>query len=105
MGERIEPTAYIQRAFDFEVELGGTEEVRRLHRLHESLAPYLDTQQLRQLVAEHRDLRAALQSDQPPIEVLALLDTLSALLRPSPTEQIRSPAKELGLQHLLVCRF
>jgi DNA repair protein RadC len=97
MRERIEPTAYIQRAFDFEVELGTTEEVRKLHRLHESLAPYLDRQQLRQMAAEHRDLRAALQSDQPPTEVLALLDTLSALLRPSPAEQIRSPADVAGL--------
>ena len=97
MPERFDPQGYIQKAFDFEAELGATEEVRRLHRLHESLAPYLDTQQLRQLVAEHRDLRAALQSDQPPTEVLALLDTLSALLRPSPTEQIRSPADVAGL--------
>jgi DNA repair protein RadC len=97
MGERIEPTVYIQRAFDFEAELGTTEEVRRLHRLHESLAPYLDTQQLRQLVAEHQDLRAALQSDHPPAEVLALLDTLAALLQPSPTEQIRSPADVVGI--------
>jgi len=97
MPERFDPTGYIQKAFDFEAELGTTEEVRRLHRLHESLAPYLDRQQLRQLVAEHRDLRAALQSDQPPAEVLALLDTLSALLRPSPTEQIRSPADVVGI--------
>jgi DNA repair protein RadC len=97
MPERFDPQGYIQRVFDFEAELGTTEEVRKLHRLHESLAPYLDRQQLRQLVAEHRDLRAALQSDQPPTEVLALLDTLSALLRPSPTEQIRSPSDVAGL--------
>jgi DNA repair protein RadC len=97
MSERFDHHGYIQKAFDFEAELGMTEEVRRLHHLHESLAPYLDTQQLRQLVAEHGDLRAALQSDQPPAEVLALLDTLSALLRPSPTEQIRSPADVAGI--------
>jgi proteasome lid subunit RPN8/RPN11 len=97
MPERFDSQGYIQRAFDFEAELGTTEEIRKLHRLHESLAPYLDRQQLRQLVAEHRDLRAALQSDHPPAEVLALLDTLSALLRPSPTEQIRSPADVAGM--------
>jgi DNA repair protein RadC len=97
MPERFDPHGYIQQAFEFEAELGATEEAHKLHRLHESLAPYLDTQQLRQLVAEHRDLRAALQSDQPPAEVLALLDTLSALLRPSPTEQIRSPADVAGM--------
>jgi DNA repair protein RadC len=97
MPERFDPPGYIQQPFDFEAELGTSAEVRKLHRLHESLVPYLDTQQLRQLVAEHRDLRAALQSDQPPAEVLALLDTLSALLRPSPTEQIRSPADVVGI--------
>jgi len=46
MPERFDPQGYIQKAFDFEAELGATEEVRRLHRLHESLAPYLDRQQL-----------------------------------------------------------
>jgi hypothetical protein len=97
MPERFDPYGYIQQAFAFEAELRTTEEAHKLHRLHESLAPYLDTQQLRQLVAEHRDLRAALQSDQPPAEVLALLDTLAALLRPSPTEQIRSPANVVGI--------
>ena len=97
MPERFDHQGYIQQAFDFEAELGMTEEAHKLHRLHESLAPYLDTQQLRQLVAEHRDLRAALRSDQPPAEVLGLLDTLSALLRPSPTEQIRSPADVAGI--------
>ena len=62
MPERFDPHGYIQRAFDFEAELGTTEEVRKLHRLHESLAPYLDTQQLRQLVAYHGDLRRYCQS-------------------------------------------
>src|SRR6476660_7168607 len=97
MPERFDHQGYIQQAFDFEAEPGTTEEVRKLHHLHESLAPYLDTQQLRQLVAEHTDLREALQSDQPPVEVLALLDTLSALLRPSPMEQIRSPRDVVGI--------
>src|SRR6478672_4838832 len=97
MPERFHPEGYIQRTFDFEIEQRMTEEAHQLHRLHESLAPYLDRQQLRQLVAEHRDLRTALQSDQPPAEVLALLDTLSALLRPSPTEQIRSPRDVAGI--------
>lgn len=97
MPERFDHQGYIQKAFDFEAELGTTEEVRRLHRLHESLDPYLNRQQLRQLVAEKRDVRAALQSDRPPTEVLALLDTLSALLRPSLTEQIRSPSDVAGL--------
>jgi RadC-like JAB domain len=97
VSERFDPRGYIQEAFDFEMELMDTEEAHKLHRLHESLAPYLDIQQLRQLVAEHGDLREALLSDRPPAEVLALLDTLSALLRPSPTEQIKSPSDVAAL--------
>jgi DNA repair protein RadC len=52
---------------------------------------------LRQLVAEHRDLNAALRSDAPPAQVLALIETLSALLYPSPQEQIRTPSDVAAL--------
>jgi hypothetical protein len=95
--ERFDPTSYIQRSLDFEGEPEDTEESHNLRRLHESLAPYLDIQQLRQLVTTQGDLKAALSSDRPPAEVLALVDTLSALLRPTPSEQIRRPADAVGL--------
>jgi hypothetical protein len=65
--------------------------------LRESLAPYLDTEQLRQRAASQQDLHAALRSDNPPPEVLAFIDTLSVLLRPSSHEQIRSPADVAAL--------
>src|SRR5947207_4563023 len=85
-----EATGYVQRAFDFEEEPAERER-RDVLRLRESLAPYLDTEQLRQLAASREDLHAALRSDRPPAEVLALIDTLSILLRPSSHEQIKSP--------------
>jgi len=70
---------------------------QNLQRLHESLAPYVDTAYLRQLAARQLDLRQALRSDNPPAEVLALIDTLSALLRPEPRLQIKSPVDVVGL--------
>jgi len=82
--------AYIQRAFDFGDDLAPEEEPN-LRRLREGIAPYLDVEQLRQLAAEHGDVYAALRSDAAPAQVRALVDTLSALLRPPVYEQIRSP--------------
>jgi DNA repair protein RadC len=61
--------------------------------LREALAPYLDIPHLRRLAAQGDDLRAALNDGvEPPDEVLALLDTLAVLLRPSEREVVRSPA-------------
>lgn len=99
MPERINPSDYIQTTFSLEPEpaIAETEETQKLIRLHESLAPYIDTEKLRQFVAEHQDLKGALRSDRPPADVIALLDTLAALLRPSPAEQIRSPADVAGI--------
>jgi hypothetical protein len=95
--ERYDPLEYVQRTLDFDEDEHSTNELGNLRRLHESLAPYLDAQQLRQLVVEHQDLHAALRSDRPPAEVLALVDALSALLRPVPHEQIKSPADVVAL--------
>jgi DNA repair protein RadC len=95
--ERIEPIGYVQTTFTFEDEGEDSAELSNLRQLHESLAPYLDVPRLRQLVAERSDIYAALRSDRPPAEVLALMDTLAALLRPSPTEQIRNPRDAVAL--------
>lgn len=64
---------------------------RQLHKLHEGLAPYLDTRQLRRLAAAGGELQQALRSDTPPVEVAVLLETLSAVLRPIRREKIDSP--------------
>jgi hypothetical protein len=96
MSERFNLPEYVQRTFAFDDE-PLTEEMTRLHRLHESLAPYVDAAYLRQLLIQQCDLREALRSDNPPAEVLALIDTLSALLRPAPREQIRSPRDVVAL--------
>jgi len=96
MSERFAPSEYIQRTFAFDDE-PLDEEMQKLHQLHESLAPYVDTAYLRQLTIQPRDLREALRSDNPPAEVLALIDTLSALLRPEPRVQIKSPLDVVGL--------
>lgn len=62
----------------------------RLLRL--ALKPYMSVRQLRRLAAQDSmELLTALMSDQPPPEVLALIDLLSVLLRPLPREQINSP--------------
>jgi DNA repair protein RadC len=97
MSKEGEPAEYIQRTFDFEEYEPFDEQTQRLHRLHESLAPYLDTHSLRQLAARQLDLYQALRSDHPPAEVLALVDTLAALLRPGPREQIKSPTDVAAL--------
>jgi hypothetical protein len=53
MSERFNPSEYVQRTFAFDDEpLNG--EAQRLHRLHESLAPYMDIAYLRQLAIEQQ---------------------------------------------------
>jgi DNA repair protein RadC len=60
--------------------------------IREVLAPYLNIPQLRRLAAlDGEYLRDALLTDEPPAEVLALLDALAALLCPLPREQISGP--------------
>jgi DNA repair protein RadC len=65
--------------------------------LREALTPYIDLAQLRRLAAAGDDLRAALVGDDTPPEVTALLETLAALLRPTPREQVKSPADVAAL--------
>jgi DNA repair protein RadC len=61
--------------------------------LREALAPYISLPKLRRLAAQQgTPLREALLTDQPPADVLALIDALGALLRPVPREQISAPA-------------
>jgi DNA repair protein RadC len=93
-----EPLGYVQRSFTFEWDDDEPAlEAMRVRRLHEGLAPYIDTQQLRRLVAEQRDIYEALRSPTPPPEISALLDTLASILRPRSREQIKSPADIAGL--------
>jgi DNA repair protein RadC len=68
-------------------------------KLREALAPYLDLPTLQRLAAmPGADLKEALRgSTAPPAEVLALLDTMTALLRPSERTQIKSPADVAAL--------
>jgi DNA repair protein RadC len=68
-------------------------------KLREALAPYLDLATLQRLAATpSADLRQAIIADgEPPAEVLALLDTVVMLLRPSERVQIKSPADVAAL--------
>jgi len=60
--------------------------------LQEALAPYLSIPQLRHLAGlDGEYIRDALLTDEPPADVLALLDALAALLCPLPREQITRP--------------
>lgn len=62
-------------------------------QLQEVIAPFLNLRQLRRLASQGSDaLHAALRSDHPPQEVVALLAALVALLRPVRHEQVTSPA-------------
>lgn len=61
-------------------------------KLREALAPYLNVRQLRHLASEGMNLYDALTYGNPPKEVLDLLDTLAAILRPMQREQISRPA-------------
>lgn len=65
--------------------------------LRDALTPYIDVPRLRRLAAAGDDLHAALVAQPAPPEVLALLATLAVLLRPSPREQITSPADVAAL--------
>lgn len=67
-------------------------------KLREALSPYLDLGTLRHLAAGEEDIRQALRgSGDPPPEVVALLDTLTVLLRPTERTQIKGPSDVAGL--------
>lgn len=66
--------------------------------LTEALAPYLNLPALRRLVgADVTRINEAMTGAELPAGVLALLDALSALLRPTPREQITGPADVAAL--------
>jgi DNA repair protein RadC len=85
---------YEQHTFSFD---GLERPPRRLYttedivRLHEALEPFIDLSDLRRGVAEQRDIYEALRVDKPPPAVRAIVEALSAVLRPVSREQIRSP--------------
>lgn len=91
--EQLQPE-YEQQAFDWSA---LEQPPRRLYTayevaaLHQALEPFIDLAQLRQFAVEHHMLHEALRSDQPPQEVRAIMETLSAVLRPMQREKIRSP--------------
>lgn len=66
-------------------------------RLREALAPYINVRRLRRLASNGAELHEALRTSSPPVEVLALIDTLATLLRPDQHEQITSPADVAAL--------
>lgn len=73
-------------------EPSSTFDDERARHLQEALAAYhLDSVTLRDLAAQGSDLFQALRSGAAPPEVYELLAALTALLRPLPREQIRSP--------------
>jgi hypothetical protein len=59
--------------------------------LRDALAPYLDTDRLRQLASDHQRLEDALRTRDIPEEVSLLLDLLQVVLKPRQRYQIRSP--------------
>ena len=77
----------------------ATRRTRPIDRtLREALAPYIDPAKLRHLAAHNEDLRLALiDGVNPPAEVLALLETLTVVLRPADRQCIRSPEDAAAL--------
>jgi DNA repair protein RadC len=76
------------------------DEGRQLRRLHDALSAYVDLRELRRLAGSPDALHEALRVPEPPREVLALLDTLKALLMPTERTQIRSPTDAAGVLSL-----
>jgi DNA repair protein RadC len=63
------------------------------HRaLREALEPYVDLHKLRQLAASGEDLQGALSTGEVPEDVQAIITFVAELLRPTPREQVKSPA-------------
>jgi DNA repair protein RadC len=84
---------YTQAIFDF----SDSPEDPRLALLHAALSAYIDLQKLRSLAAESGDLYQALRADLPPAEVLALLELLTAILRPQKRDKIKTTTDVAGL--------
>ena len=67
-------------------------------RLRDALAPYLNARQLQFLAqCNSETIQKALQTDQPPPEIEAMLKVLAELLRPLPNEQVNRPADVAAL--------
>jgi DNA repair protein RadC len=85
---------YEQQSFDIE---GLARPARRhyttdeLYLLHQALEPFIDLGQLRQFAAEGKAIHEALRVGKPPKEVRAIVETITAILRPIAREQIKSP--------------
>lgn len=92
---RERPERYEQHSFDL---VGNVRPPRRIVttedivRLHEALEPFLDIPHLRRCIAEQQDIYQALRVDKPPRELLMVMDTLAAILKPTHREQIKSPS-------------
>lgn len=104
--ERDEQPIFVQNAFTFfdtppleapQQERSTATENKQLRRLHTSLKQYVNLPELRRLAAERQNLYRALREGTPPDEVLALVETLSALLHPAPREQVKGPADVAAL--------
>ena len=69
-------------------------------QLREALSPYLDLRTLRKIAAHGGDLHRAIHPEAPgdvPAEVRALINVLSAILRPAYRQSITSPEEMAGL--------
>jgi DNA repair protein RadC len=65
---------------------------QEVHDLHRALEPFIDLKVLRRVGAHTPlELYKALRTDKPPVEVRALLHTLSAILVPVGRDKIRGP--------------
>ena len=96
MSSSEKPLGYIQTTFEFVYPVEPIEQ-EQLRKLHEGVAPYLDSRKLRRLAAAGSDINEALRSTNPPDEILALVEAVRSLLRPRIAERIRSPADVAAL--------
>lgn len=86
---RIQP---VGRIFDSETFPEPPEDTRQA-ALHEALAAYnLNTEALRRAAQMGQDLNELLRTGEAPEEIQHLITALSAILRPGPRDQIKSPA-------------
>jgi len=97
--EQLQPL-YEQQAFDLtsiERPARRLYTITELADLHRALEPFIDLAKLRAFAAEQHELHEALRSDRPPQEVRAIMETMTAVLRPVKREQVRSPQDIAGL--------
>jgi DNA repair protein RadC len=105
--EAVQNQSYIQERLDLDLPEPQTQNRRRTvegnkprkpKALQEVLARYVDLGKLRRLaVAEPSRLHTALKQEEPPPELLDLLDVMRAVLTIPERTQIRSPADVAGL--------